>query len=354
MDRITLGVDTFGDVMVDEKGRPLGEAASLRHVLEEGIIADQTGLDVFAVGEHHRDDYAISAPETLLAGLATRTQDIHLSSAVTVLSSDDPVRVYQRFATVDALSEGRAEVILGRGSFTESFPLFGYSLEDYEVLFEEKLGMWIELMKEQPVTWSGSTRPGLQDAQVYPRTDHEGGIPTWIGVGGSPQSVVRAAAHGLPLMLAIIGGEPQRFAPYVDLFHRAADQLGVARQQVGMHSHGHIAATDEQALEEYWPAYRAHNARLGAERGWPAMTKEHFLQEVEHGALYVGSPRTVAEKMVRNIRALDVQRFDFIYTAGQNLPSLRRQSVELYGSQVVPMVREMLADSERSGEDAAS
>jgi probable LLM family oxidoreductase len=350
-DRITLGVDTFGDVMVDGKGERVSDAEALRSVFEEGVIADQAGIDVFAVGEHHRDDYAISTPETLLAGIATRTERIRLSSAVTVLSSDDPVRAYQRFATVDALSGGRAEVILGRGSFTESFPLFGFSLEDYDVLFEEKLGLWTELMKEQPVTWSGSTRPGLEDAQVYPRTAHEGGIPTWIGVGGSPQSVVRAAAHGLPLMLAIIGGEPQRFAPYVDLFHRAADQLGVPRQQVGMHSHGHIAATDEQALEEYFPAYAAHMRRLGAERGWPPMTKEHFLQEVEHGALYVGSPRTVAEKMVRNIRALDVQRFDFIYTAGPNLASLRRQAVELFGTQVVPLVREMLGES---GDDGTS
>lgn len=344
MDRITLGVDTFGDVMVDAQDRPVSEAQALRHVLEEGIVADQTGLDVFAVGEHHRDDYAISAPEVLLAGLATRTEQIHLSSAVTVLSSDDPIRVYQRFATVDALCDGRAEVILGRGSFTESFPLFGYSLEDYEVLFEEKLSVWIELMKEEPVTWSGTTRPAIVDQQVYPRTGHAHGLPTWIGVGGSPQSVVRAASYGLPLMLAIIGGEPRRFAPYIDLFHRAADQLGTPRQPVGMHSHGHIAATDELALEEYWPAYSAHRDRIGRERGWAPMTYAQFLSEVREGALYVGAPRTVAEKMVRNIRALGVDRFDFIYTSGQNLASRRLQAVELFGSQVVPMVRDMLAD----------
>lgn len=348
MDQITLGLDTFGDITVDENGVLVSEAQALRDVFEEGVIADQTGVDVFAVGEHHRDDYAISAPELVLAGLATRTQQIRLGSAVTVLSSDDPIRVYQRFSTVDALSNGRAEVILGRGSFTESFPLFGYSLEDYEVLFEEKLGLWIELMKEEPVTWSGTTRAGLEGAQVYPRTGHERGVPTWIGVGGSPQSVVRAASYNLPLMLAIIGGEPQRFAPYIDLFHRASEQLGTPPQPVGMHSHGHIAATDELALEEYWPAYSEHVDRIGRERGWAPMNKGRFLAEVDEGALYVGSPRTVAEKMVRNIRALSVQRFDFIYTSGPNHASRRRQAVELYGSEVLPMVRDMLAS------DAAS
>lgn len=340
---LTLGLDTFGDVMVDEHGERVSQAEALRHVLDEGVVADQTGVDLFAVGEHHRDDYAVSAPEVVLAGIATRTEQIRLASAVTVLSSDDPVRVYQRFATVDALSGGRAEVILGRGSFTESFPLFGFSLEDYEVLFEEKLDLWAELMKEEPVTWTGTTRAALDGQQVYPRTGHEGGIPTWIGVGGSPQSVVRTAAYGLPLMLAIIGGEPTRFAPYIDLYHRAADQLGKPAQPVGMHSHGHIAATDEQALEEYWPAYSAHMGRIGRERGWAPMTPGQFRAEVRDGALYVGSPRTVAEKIARNVRALGVQRFDLIYTAGPNLAALRRQAVELYGTEVIPLVRELLA-----------
>lgn len=348
MEDIALGLDTFGDITVDDEGQLVSEAEALRNVLEEGVLADQTGVDVFAVGEHHRDDYAISTPETLLAGLATRTERIKLSSAVTVLSSDDPVRAYQRFATVDALSQGRAETILGRGSFTESFPLFGYSLEDYDDLFEEKLALWAELMKENPVNWPGGRRPAIDNIQVYPRTGHDGGIPTWIGVGGSPQSVVRAAAHGLPLMLAIIGGEPARFAPYIDLFHRAADQLEIPRQKVGVHSHGHIAATDEQAVEEYWPAYSAHMDRLGAERGWGKTSQIHFRSEISGGSLYVGSPETVARKIARTISTLGVQRFDFIYTAGPNRAGLRRQAVELYGTKVIPLVRDMLSERSES------
>lgn len=344
MAAITLGLNTFGDVTVDEQGALTPEPQALRSVLDEGILADRTGVDVFAVGEHHRDDYVISAPEVVLAGLATRTEQIRLSSAVTVLSSDDPVRVYQRFSEVDALSEGRAEVILGRGSFTESFPLFGYSLEDYEILFEEKVDLWVALQREEPVTWSGTTRAALTGQQVYPRTGHPQGLPTWIGVGGSPQSVVRAAAHGLPLMLAVIGGQPERFAPYVDLYHRATEQLGIDRLPVGVHSHGHLAASDDLALEQYWPAYRRTMDRIGRERGWAPMTEQHFLAEVREGSLYVGSPQTVAEKIVRTVRSLGVQRFDLIYTAGQNLAARRLQTVELYGTEVIPRVREMLAD----------
>ncbi|MGY5765633.1 LLM class flavin-dependent oxidoreductase [Brachybacterium sp. DNPG3] len=342
---LVLGVDTFGDVPADAEGHRLSDAEALRAVFEEGVLADQVGVDVFAVGEHHRKEYSISSPETLLAGLATRTDRIRLSSAVTVLSSDDPVRVYQRFATVDALSNGRAEVILGRGSFTESFPLFGYDLADYEVLFEEKLDLFVKLLDEKPVTWSGTRRPALQDAQVFPRTAHEHGIPTWIGVGGSPQSVVRTAQHSLPLMLAIIGGEPIRFRPYVDLYHRAAAQLGTTAQAVGMHSHGHIAATDEQALEEHYGPFAANRDAIGRERGWGPLRKQEYLAEVRDGALYVGSPRTVAEKMARNIAALGVSRFDFIYAAGANRPEVRLSALELYGTQVIPMVRELLADS---------
>lgn len=235
MSDLEFGLDTFGDVPVDDTGAPVSHAAAIRQVLDEAVLADQIGVDVIALGEHHRPEYSVSTPETVLAGIATRTERIRLASGVTVLSSDDPVRVFQRFATVDALSRGRAEVILGRGSFTESFPLFGYDLSDYDVLFEEKIELFAKLLDEKPVTWSGTTRAPLKDADVFPKTE-SGRLKTWVGVGGSPQSVVRTARYGLPLMLAIIGGSPTRFAPYIDLYRRAADQFGTTAHPVGMHS----------------------------------------------------------------------------------------------------------------------
>ena len=266
-DTVELGIDTFGDVTLGDDGRPLSDAHVIRNVIAEGALADQVGVDFFGVGEHHRDDFAVSAPETVLAAIAGQTDRIRLGSAVTVLSSDDPIRVFQRFATLDAASNGRAEVILGRGSFTESFPLFGFELADYERLFEEKLDLIVQLLDEQPVTWSGSTRPPLTDQSVYPRTD-SGRLTTWVGVGGSPESVVRAARHELPLMLAIIGGEPARFAPFVDLYHRALAEFGSPDLPVGVHSPGHIAATDEEAREQLWPHWQVMRNRIGRERGW--------------------------------------------------------------------------------------
>jgi alkanesulfonate monooxygenase SsuD/methylene tetrahydromethanopterin reductase-like flavin-dependent oxidoreductase (luciferase family) len=224
--QLELGLDTFGDVTVDAEGNRLPYAQVIRNVVEQGVLADSLGVDVFGIGEHHRDDFAVSSPEMLLAAIAARTERIKLSTAVTVLSSDDPVRVFERFSTLHAISNGRAEITIGRGSFTESFPLFGFDLHDYEVLFEEKIDLLAELLKEQPVTWQGTTRAPLVDADVFPKT--EGGpIRTWVGVGGSPESVVRAARYGFPLALAIIGGDPARFAPYVELYHRALAQLGV-------------------------------------------------------------------------------------------------------------------------------
>jgi Luciferase-like monooxygenase len=220
---VELGLDTFGDVTVTLEGAPVSHAQVIRNVVDEAVLADELGLDFFGVGEHHREDFAISAPEVVLAAIAARTSRIHLGSAVTVLSSDDPIRVFQRFATVDAVSNGRAEVILGRGSFTESFPLFGFDLAKYEELFEEKLDLFVAALKEEPITWEGNLRPALTGQSVYPKT--ESGLKAWIGVGGSPESVVRAARHNLPLVLAIIGGDPERFKPYADLFHRALAQL---------------------------------------------------------------------------------------------------------------------------------
>lgn len=339
---VEFGLDTFGDVTVDTDGAPLSHAQVIRNVIAEGVLADELGLDFFGVGEHHRADFAVSAPEVVLAGLATATKRIHLGSAVTVLSSDDPIRVFQRFATVDALSNGRAEVILGRGSFTESFPLFGFDLAQYERLFEEKLDLFHALLDEGPVTWSGSLRPPLTEQSVYPHT--EGGrIPTWVGVGGSPESVVRAARYGLPLVLAIIGGDPARFAPYVDLFHRALAQMGRDDLPVAVHSPGYIADTDEQAAEEYWPHHKVMRDRIGAERGWPPTGPDEFRSEIEHGALYLGSPETVARKLADKLRALGVQRFDLKYSAGTLPHEKMMRSIELYGTRVVPMVRDLLA-----------
>ncbi|GIF39602.1 LLM class flavin-dependent oxidoreductase [Actinoplanes xinjiangensis] len=337
-----LGLDTFGDVPVDDAGQPISQAAAIRQVVDEAVLADQLGVDAIALGEHHRPEYSISTPETVLAGIAGRTGRIKLGSGVTVLSSDDPVRVFQRFATVDALSSGRAEVILGRGSFTESFPLFGYDMADYAVLFEEKLDLFVQLLDEKPVTWSGTTRAALTDADVHPKTE-SGRLATWVGVGGSPESVVRTARYGLPLMLAIIGGPAARFAPYIDLYRRATEQLGTAAHPVGMHSPGFVADTDEQAKELFYPAYKIQRDRIGALRGWPPLTRAEFDREVESGSLYIGAPETVARKMAGAIRTLGVGRFDLIYTAGAQSVSARTRAVELFGAKVAPMVRDLLA-----------
>ena len=339
---LELGLDTFGDVTLDPAGRPVPHPQVIRNVVAEAVLADELGLDFLGVGEHHRADFAVSAPEVVLAAIAGRTSRIRLGSAVTVLSSDDPVRVYQRFATLDAVSGGRAEVILGRGSFTESFPLFGYSLGDYELLFEEKLELFAALRQEGPVTWSGRTRPPLEGQQVYPPTEG-GSLRTWVGVGGSPQSVVRAARHGLPLMLAIIGGEPARFAPLAQLYRRALDQLGRDSLPIGAHSPGHVAGTDDQAREEHWPHYAAMHAKIGAERGWPAMTRSQYEAATgPDGALFVGSPETVATKIVKVARTLGLSRFDLKYSAGTLPHDLMMTSIELYGTKVAPLVRAQL------------
>jgi len=339
---IEFGLDTFGDVPTDASGTLVSHASAIRQVVEEAVLADRIGVDVLAVGEHHRPEYSVSSPEMVLAGIAGRTERIRLSSGVTVLSSDDPVRVFQRFATLDALSNGRAEVILGRGSFTESFPLFGYDLADYDVLFEEKIELFARLLEEKPVTWSGTTRAALTDADVFPKTE-SGRLSTWVGVGGSPQSVVRAARYGLPLMLAIIGGAPERFAPYVDLYRRAAAQVGTVAHPVGMHSPGFVADSDEEALEVFFPSYKVMRDRIGALRGWPPITRDEFDAEVAHGSMYVGSPETVARRIADAVRALDVGRFDLIYSAGPVSGSARLRAVELYGTAVMPRVRELLA-----------
>jgi probable LLM family oxidoreductase len=336
-----FGIDTFGDVTRGADGAMQSHAGTIRDVVAEAIVADQVGVDFFGLGEHHRPDFAVSAPEIVLATIAGRTRRIRLGTAVTVLSSDDPIRVFQRFATLDALSNGRAEVILGRGSFTESFPLFGFDLAQYNPLFEEKLDLFAAVLKQEPVTWRGRLRAPLADQSVYPHVEH-GRLRTWIGVGGSPESVERAARYNLPLMLAVIGGDPLRFVAYADYYRQRLQALGHEAQPIGVHSPGYVGRTDAIAREEFWPDYKAMRDHIGAQRGWPPMTRAEFDGEIGQGSLYVGSPETVARKIARTIKALGLARFQLKYSAGP-LPHDRMVSaIALYGEQVIPMVRDML------------
>ena len=339
---LAFGLDTFGDITRGADGTPLPQAQVIRNVIDEAVLADELGIDFIGLGEHHRADFAISSPEVVLAAIAARTRRIRLGSAVTVLSSDDPIRVFQRFATLDAVSQGRAEVILGRGSFTESFPLFGFDLRQYEELFEEKLDLFAALLKQEPVTWQGRLRPPLDNQRVFPQIEH-GTLKTWIGVGGSPESVVRAVHYDLPLMLAIIGGAPQRFAPYVELYHRAFRQIGRPSRPIGVHSPGYVAQTDAQAREELWADYKTMRDRIGRERGWPPMERDEFVHEADHGSLYVGSPATVASKIAATVKTLGLARFQLKYSAGLLPHDKLMRSIELYGSKVVPLVRDMLS-----------
>jgi probable LLM family oxidoreductase len=342
MAALEFGLDTFGDVTEDSSGVPVHPAQVIRNLVDEAVLADELGLDFIGVGEHHRPDFAVSTPEVVLAAMAARTQRIRLGSAVTVLSSDDPVRVFQRFSTVDALSNGRAEVILGRGSFTESFPLFGYDLQQYEALFDEKLDLFAALLEQKPLSWEGTLRPSLKNQSVYPSVEH-GTLKTWIGVGGSPQSVVRAAHYNFPLMLAIIGGDPQRFVPYAELYRRAFEQYGRPLQPIGVHSPGYVGRTDEEAREAFFPGFKANRDRIGKERGWGPMRREDFDNEIEHGSVYVGSPETVARKIAATVQALGADRFQLKYSAGPTSHETLMRGIELYGREVVPMVRDLLA-----------
>ncbi|GAA3624625.1 LLM class flavin-dependent oxidoreductase [Microbacterium awajiense] len=339
---VELGLDTFGDITLDEHGSRVSGAQTIRDVVDQAVLADGVGLAFFGVGEHHRREFAVSSPEIVLAAAAARTERIHLGTAVTVLSSDDPVRVFERFSTLDAVSDGRAEVILGRGSFIESFPLFGYDLRDYEVLFDEKLELFSRLLAEEPVTWEGTMRPALHEADVFPKTER--GLTTWVGVGGSPESVVRTARYGFGLMLAVIGGPAARFRPFVDLYRRSLETFEHTMRPIGVHSPGHVAPTDEQAWEEAYPGFQAMNDTIGRERGWPAYSRLRFQHDLgPEGALYVGSPETVARKIAETVRTLDVDRFDMKFSTGTlGHPALMR-SIELYGTHVAPLVHDMLS-----------
>ena len=339
---IELGLDTFGDVTEGPDGKLLHAAQVIRNLVDEAVLADAVGVDFVGVGEHHRADFAVSSPEMVLAAIAARTQRIRLGSAVTVLSSDDPIRVFQRFSTLDALSNGRAEVILGRGSFIESFPLFGFELNQYDELFNEKLDLFAAVLTQQPVTWRGNLRAPLNSQNVYPKTE-SGRLTTWIGVGGTPESALRAAHYGMPMMLAIIGGDPKRFAPFADLFRRALEQLGKPQLPVGVHSHGFVGDTDAEARESLFPDYKRMRDKIGAERGWPPLTRTDFEREIEHGSLYVGSAEMVARKIASTAKTLGVARFDMKYSAGPLSHEKMMRSIELYGRKVIPLVRDMLA-----------
>lgn len=337
-----LGLNSFGEVATDIDGRLLSDAETVRLLVEEAQLAESVGLDVFSVGEHYREGHNDSASPVLLAAIATATQRIGLGTSVTVLSTNDPVRLYHEFSTVDAVSNGRARVILGRASATESFQLFGYDLADYEQLFEEKLELFMRLQGEQPVTWSGTVRSPLVDQTLHPQM-RPGGIPTWIGVGGSPNSVIRAAQYGLPLMLAIIGGRPQRFAGHVELYLRALEQFGQAAQPVGQHSLGLIADTDEEAKDTWWRYWEPVVEQIAEERGFYAPSRERFEAEVDGGALFVGSPDTVARKIALVARDLRLSRFDLKYDIMHLPRAARARTIELLGREVAPRVQELLA-----------
>ena len=341
MPALELGLDTFGDITAEPDGRALSHAQVIRNVVDEAILADDVGIDFIGLGEHHRADFAISSPEVVLAAVAARTKRIHLGSAVTVLSSDDPIRVFQRFSTLDAISNGRAEVILGRGSFIESFPLFGFDLNQYEELFEEKLGLFAALVTQESVTWQGKLRPPLGNQRVFPPIEH-GKLKTWIGVGGSPESVVRAAHYDFPLMLAIIGGAPARFRPFADSISRRLSNLANQCSQSASTAMATWPTPMSRLRPSFGPPTSKCATEIGRERGWPPMQRTDFERELGHGALHVGSPETVARKIATTAKVLGVARFDMKYSAGALSHDKMMRSIELYGSKVVPLVRDML------------
>ncbi len=338
-----IGLYSFGEV---PDSSPASVGQRLRDLVEEIELADQVGLDVFGVGEHHRRDYAVSAPAVVLAAAAARTRRIRLTSAVSVLSSDDPVRVFQQFATLDQISGGRAEIMAGRGSFIESFPLFGYDLDDYDELFEEKLDLLLRLRASERVTWAGRHRPAINNLGVYPRP-HQEPLPVWIAVGGTPQSVVRAATLGLPLALAIIGGAPERFVPLIELYRRVARQAGhdPAQLPVSINSHGFIADTTEEAVEVAFPPYVEVMGRIGRERGWPPPTRRQFdAERGPRGAMLLGSPQEVIEKILFEHELFGHQRMLIQLTVGPTPHAKVMRAIELLGTVVAPAVRKALGE----------
>ena len=342
-----IGIDSFAAFVTDAQGNPVGTAQdALRELLDRIQLADEKGLDVFAIGEHHRKEFLDSATSVILAAAAARTTRIRLSSAVTVLSAADPVRVFQQFATLDLISQGRAELVVGRGSFTEAFPLFGLNFQDYDALFAEKLELLLQLNEQEVVTWRGRFRPALQDQAIYPRP-MQAKLPIWLGVGGTPASFVRAGSLGLPLMVAVIGGETHRFRPLIDLYREAGDKAGFAQEdlKVGLHSLGYVAQTHEEAVENYYPGYAETFTRIGKERGWPPVTRGHFeAQNSKWGAYLVGDSDEVAEKILRHSASLGgIARFTFqLDNAGLSHQQLS-ETIALIGEEVIPKVKKAIA-----------
>jgi len=336
-----LGVYTFAELTSDE----VSPQQRLRDLLEEIELADQVGLDVFGVGEHHRPDFVVSAPAVVLAAAAERTKTIRLTSAVSVLSSDDPVRVFQAFATLDLLSAGRAEIMAGRGSFIESFPLFGYRLDDYDELFEEKLQLLLALRESERISWPGGHRAAIDDRGVYPRPLQDP-LPVWVAVGGTPQSAVRAGYLGLPMALAIIGGLPERFVPFTELHRRAGEEAGHGRLPLSINSHGYIATNTQEALDDSYPFVAAMMAKIGRERGWPPTTRTDYNAAATlRGANFVGNPEQIVEKILYQHGLFDHDRFLLQFSVGTMPHAKIMRAIELYGTEVAPAVRRELAPS---------
>jgi probable LLM family oxidoreductase len=350
-----LGIYTFAETTPDPRtGRTVSPQQRLADLLEEIELADELGLDVFGVGEHHRPEFAVSAPAVVLAAAAAKTERIRLTSAVSVLSSDDPVRVFQDFATLDLLSGGRAEIMAGRGSFIESFPLFGYDLQDYDELFSEKLELLLALRESEHVHWSGRHRPALDGQGVYPRPAQDP-LPVWVAVGGTPQSVVRAGALGLPMALAIIGGSPERFAPFAELHRRAAAEYGHETPALSINSHGFIADTSQAAADEAFVAHKVVMDKIGRERGWPPMTRGQFDASTElRGANFVGSPQQVIEKILFQHEIFGHQRFMVQFSVGTLPHASIMRSIELYGTEVAPAVRREIERREAAASASAA
>ncbi|MFD0999656.1 LLM class flavin-dependent oxidoreductase [Ohtaekwangia kribbensis] len=340
-----LGIYTFAELTADPAtGKKISAHQRMIDLMEEVTLAEQVGLDVFAVGEHHRPDYIVSSPAVVLGAAAARTTKIKLSSAVTVLSSDDPVRVFQDFSTIDLLSGGRAELMVGRGSFIESFPLFGYDLRDYDALFSEKLDLLLKINAQEKVTWQGKHRPSIQNSGIYPRP-HQDKLPIWIAIGGTPESIARAAMLGLPMALAIIGGTPGRFAPHVNFYRETAQEAGHAMDslQVSINSHTYIADTSQRAADEFYPSYADTMSRIGRERGWPPMDREHYeMMREPTGSLLVGSPQQVIDKILYEHELFKHTRFLAQMSVGTMPHAQMMRSIELFGTQVAPAVRRAL------------
>jgi probable LLM family oxidoreductase len=345
-----IGIDSFATMFSEDTVSPISDKEAIARLLERIRHADHVGLDLFGIGEHHRKGFLDSAPVVILSAAAGQTQHIRLTSAVTVLSAADPVRVFQNFATLDLISGGRAEMVVGRGSFIEAFPLFGYALEDYDELFTEKLDLLLKIRKEERVDWSGKFRPALHQQAIYPRPIQQP-FPIWIGVGGTPASFIRAGTLGLPLMVAIIGGETHRFRPMVDLYREAGKRAGhpAGQLKVGVHSLGYVAATSEQAMSEFYPGYAASMTKIGKERGWPPMTRAHFEPQAgKRGALLVGSPEEVAEKIIRHSEALGgITRMTFQLDSAAISHEKLMEAIELIGLKVRPLVQGLVAKSDR-------